>query len=264
MILCDLNPIRHIGKPWVTWSLAAACVILSVLYWAGAIPEHWVVLVRADPYTSAAVGHLFAHGGIMHLVGNLLPMLVFADNVEDAMGRWTFAAFVIGTGLIAAAGQLLLAPGTEALVGASGWVAAVMGSYLVLHPRAQVGLATKLGVLFVPAGFVVGMFVIQNIVAVLAGTRANVAWWAHICGFLAGIALTPILKHPDVPLFQPPRTIREIGPELGEIHRFLAGLDWRDGSFLNDRAGLASVLHRGFWWNAAAFVALMLLGGILL
>lgn len=263
MLLCDLNPVRRIVRPYVTWALAVACVLVTIAGRAGWAGDDWLVMRRDAPWAPALLGHLLNHDGGLHLAGNLLPLLVFGDNIEDAMGRARFLAFVVVTGVAASFAQFQLSPGTGALVGASGWISAVMGSYLLLHPRAQVGLVSKIGVVFVPAGVFVGIFVAENALAVGMGLRERVAWWAHLGGFAAGLLLTPLLKHPDVPMFQAPQRIGDIGRELGRFHRFLAGLDWRDGSLKPDEAGLAAVLHRGFWWNVATFFLMTMLAGLL-
>lgn len=186
----------------------------------GAIPGE--LLGRAAPGTSVPLGpgfvcvidpvadwstaftHMFLHGGWFHLVGNLWFLWVFGDNVEDAMGGVRFVVFYVLCGLAAFAVQALTGPGSAIpMVGASGAIGGVMGAYARLYPRAPVHL---LIVFFfwvdrtvVPAFVMLGYwFVIQVLggIPALASEAGGVAFWAHVGGFLAGIALVPVFVSP--------------------------------------------------------------------
>ncbi len=147
--------------------------------------------------------HMFLHGGWLHIIGNMLYLWVFGDNVEDRLGSPTYLLFYLLCGIAAAIGQGLVSPGP--MLGASGAIAGVLGAYLILFPRARVRTLIFLGifitVLQLPAVIVIGFFiVIQLIDAVgllrIAGHAASdqVAYFAHLFGFAAGLVLIFILR----------------------------------------------------------------------
>ena len=152
-----------------------------------------------------AVTHMFLHGGWFHLVGNLWFLWVFGDNVEDAMGGVRFAFFYVLCGLAAFLAQAATSPGSAIpMVGASGAIGGVMGAYARLYPRAPVHLLIIFFVIvdrtIVPAYLMLGYwFVIQVIggLPALASEGGGVAFWAHVGGFLAGIALVPVFAKRD-------------------------------------------------------------------
>lgn len=149
------------------------------------------------PYVTVLTA-MFVHGGWAHLLGNLLYLLVFGNNVEDRLGRLRFLAFYLVGGFVAAYGFALAdASSTTALVGASGAIAAVLGAYIVMFPRARVWSLVPF--LFfiplpIPAWLVLGSwFLIQYFFANGAGLAGGqVAYLAHVIGFLfgVGVALT--------------------------------------------------------------------------
>lgn len=149
---------------------------------------------------STLVTSQFLHGGFLHVLLNLWTLWIFGDNVEDRLGRLKYLAFYVACG--AAAGLLHVAANPDSLVptlGASGAISGVMGAYVVLYPRARV--VTLVPVLFYPLFFslpalvYVGLWFVLQLFSGLvdSGAEGGVAWWAHIGGFLAGIALLPLL-----------------------------------------------------------------------
>jgi membrane associated rhomboid family serine protease len=154
---------------------------------------------------------MFLHGGWLHLLGNMLFLLIFGNNVEDRMGRLPFLLFYLVCGYAAAYGYALLTgPSTTSLIGASGAIAGVLGAYLVTFPRAKVlSLLTFLFFLpvWLPAWVVLGSwFLLQY--AYFAGfgvaEGAGVAYGAHVVGFLVGALLTlPFVRRLRAPV--PPR-----------------------------------------------------------
>ena len=146
---------------------------------------------------------MFLHGGFAHLLGNMLYLWIFGDNVEDAIGSGPFLAFYLVCGVIAAIGQGLLAPAP--MVGASGAIAGVLGAYLVMFPTARVSTLVFLGLFItiteLPALIVIGLFVVVQIIEGVAELRIggvvaaeHVAYFAHVFGFLAGALLLPIFR----------------------------------------------------------------------
>jgi membrane associated rhomboid family serine protease len=156
---------------------------------------------------------MFSHGGIAHLLGNLLFLYLFGDNVEDAMGKIRFLLFYLTCGTAATLAQGFVAPDSNVpMVGASGAISGVIAGYLLLYPRANVRVfywfIFFVGTLFVPAWAVLGLWVAEQILALPNSMKAagGVAVVAHLGGFAAGILLTPLFKKPQVSLFQKPRT----------------------------------------------------------
>ncbi len=166
------------------------------------------------PFVSALTA-MFLHGGWLHLLGNMLFLYVFGNNVEDRLGRLRFLAFYLGCGYAATYGFSLLDPSsTSPLVGASGAIAGVLGAYLVLYPRAKVlSLLTFLFFLplRLPAWLVLGSwFVLQYLYfrgAGVAGT-SGVAYGAHVIGFVLGAALVWRLRGSARPRELSPRRRR--------------------------------------------------------
>ena len=157
---------------------------------------------------------MFVHGGWLHLLGNMLFLYVFGNNVEDRLGRLRFLGFYLLTGYAATYGFSLADSGSDVpLVGASGAIAGVLGAYLVLFPRARVwSLLTFFFFLPVklPAWLVLGSwFVLQYLYARGAGLAegSGVAYLAHVLGFLAGAALVWRLRGTAYP--------RELKPRYG-------------------------------------------------
>jgi membrane associated rhomboid family serine protease len=160
----------------------------------GIVPEHqpstWLT-----PFTA-----MFMHGGLLHLGGNMLFLWIFGNNVEDAMGKVRYLIFYIGGGLAATALQVLVGPNsTVPNLGASGAIAAVLGGYILLYPRARV--LTFVFVIFfftlieLPAFLVLGLWIAEQIAfgatGILhpVGSGGGVAYFAHIGGFAFGLLL---------------------------------------------------------------------------
>ncbi len=148
------------------------------------------------------ISSMFMHGGWFHLLGNMWFLWVFGDNVEDAMTRGGFVVFYLLCGLAAAGAQVMTDPDSAIpMVGASGAIGGVMGAYLRLHPRQRVDTLLILGfyvtTVSVPAFLMLGYwFVLQVLGGLpsLATAGGGVAFWAHIGGFLAGLALVGLFR----------------------------------------------------------------------
>lgn len=147
--------------------------------------------------------HMFLHGGWLHIIGNMLYLWVFGDNVEDRLGSPTYLLFYVLCGIVAAVGQGLVAPAP--MLGASGAIAGVLGGYLVLSPGARVRTLIFLGIFItvvqLPAVIVIGFFVVIQFIEGFASLRLeghaateHVAYFAHLFGFFAGIGLVLLLR----------------------------------------------------------------------
>jgi membrane associated rhomboid family serine protease len=162
--------------------------------------------VDQTPWWLTVFTSMFLHADILHIVGNMLFLWVFGNNIEDAAGRIKFIAFYLGAGIVAVYAQALLdTQSTQPTIGASGAVAGVLGGYALLHPRARV--LTLVFIIFfvtlveIPAMVMLGIwFVLQFLPAVgqlatpeLAGEGGGVAYLAHVGGFLFGLALIKLV-----------------------------------------------------------------------
>jgi membrane associated rhomboid family serine protease len=147
---------------------------------------------------------MFLHGGWMHFIGNMWTLYIFGDNVEDRLGSITYLLFYFTCGLAAGVAQFLVDPTSPVpTIGASGAIAGVTGAYFVFFPTARV--ITLIPVFFfpfiveLPAVVFLGFWFLSQIfngtlALVSADTYGGVAWWAHIGGFVAGMALGPFLQ----------------------------------------------------------------------
>ena len=220
--LKDYNPLTRIPFQYVTVCIIGTCV--AVFLWQvslaaggeaavlglGAIPAvvfggreltPELVLVPA-PLT--LVTSMFLHGGWMHLLGNMVFLWIFGDNIEDSMGHLRFLVFYLACGVVAALAHAgLNADSIVPMVGASGAISGVLGAYLVLHPRTQVLVLFMYMVTRLPAFVVLGLWIGFQVfnASMSGGTGGGTAWWAHIGGFIAGAALIVPFRHKTVPLF---------------------------------------------------------------
>lgn len=149
------------------------------------------------PRAQTLVTHQFIHSDWLHLLGNMLFLWVFGNNVEDRLGRLRFLPFYLVCGLLAAVGQVFVDPGSaSALIGASGAISGVLGAYFVLFPRARVLTLITIIPLRLPAWIVLGAYMAFQFLYVSgdSGAEGGVAYWAHIVGFIAGaILIRPFL-----------------------------------------------------------------------
>jgi membrane associated rhomboid family serine protease len=203
--------------PAVMYLVMAACGL--AFYYTASLPslsamERWITaysVIPAQftghaPRTPAAlpvrlVTSLFLHGGWAHLLGNMLFLWIFADNVEDAMGHGPFAAFYLISGIVANLVHILANPlSGEPTIGASGAIAGVLGAYLVLYPSARVQLLVWWLILvrfiWVPAVLFLPLWVLLQFFLGLESLNVpqagGVAWWAHVGGFVSGMAFARV------------------------------------------------------------------------
>lgn len=228
--LSDDNPLKVIPFPVVTVGLIIVnCVVFALSfadYDSQMVADFAVVPselfhagmswgsgygrnAAAMPETYTLLTYMFFHADIWHLAGNMVFLWVFGDNVEDAVGHVKFLFFYLACGIAAALLHAVIMAGTidagVPLIGASGAVGGVIAAYLMLHPRVRVWvLALKVIPLRLSAAFVLGAWVLTQIVMVLVPDVGPVAWWAHIGGMITGAVLIIFLRRPGVPLFDRP------------------------------------------------------------
>jgi membrane associated rhomboid family serine protease len=214
----DTVPSRNV--PVVTWSLIAVNVL--VFLYQLALPEqaqqqliliYGIVPARfTHPAWASSVGFppesvwpfitsQFLHGGFFHILANMWTLWIFGDNVEDRMGPPRFLVFYLVCGIASGALLWMSSPDSEVpTIGASGAIAGVLGAYLRLYPRARI--LTLIPILIIPfffelpAYFFLGFWFLSQLLngtfSVGGHAAAGVAWWAHVGGFLAGLAICPL------------------------------------------------------------------------
>ena len=174
------------------------------------VPGRFLELLHSGHVNAAVlaslVSSMFIHGGWLHLLGNMLFLYIFGDNVEDKFGHGRYMAFYLVSGLAAAGTQTFFNAGSDMpMVGASGAIAGVLGAYACMFPTARVTTLIPIFFFFqiveIPAFLFLGIwFAMQAISGLLSlgiGSDAGgVAWWAHIGGFAAGAILFPFLRKP--------------------------------------------------------------------
>lgn len=234
------NPTNY--RPYVTWGLMAvniAVYLLITLPLSGSTPDlssaaaqEFLRVFRAPPtdgWSLAVFEHgyqpgaasvvdlfsaMFMHSGLMHLAGNMLFLWIYGDNVEHRLGRPLFLAAYLGTGVVATLAFAAFAGDSLVpLVGASGAISGVLGCYFLMFPRNRV----KVFIAFFPfifttilvrAQIVLGIFlVIDNIFPALLSSGSNVAYGAHIGGFVAGLAVAALVDRTGLK-----ETLRKLGP----------------------------------------------------
>lgn len=230
--LSDDNALRHLHFQYVTVSLIVINVLVYVFFVSGvfgdaleataysfgvvpAVYNDYAILpdeYDVVPPWATLITYQFVHGGFLHLVGNMLFLWVFGDNVEDALGHFRFLVFYLLCGVAAAMVHDLVQPTSEVpLVGASGAVSGVIAAYLMLHPRVRVWVLVLWRLpLRLRAVWVLSFWVLLQF-AMLVGTdeEDNTAWWAHVGGLAAGAVLVLVMRRPGVVLFD-----RDLPPAL--------------------------------------------------
>ena len=212
--LKDLNPTRR--TPFITYALVAINVAVFLWEQSFSVAELQDIFLRLSVVPASVVQNPFAletfldmvrsmflHGGWAHLLGNMLYLWLFGDNIEDRLGVILYLAIYFVSGIAASIAQILIDPNSPIpLIGASGAIAGVLGGYLVLFPGVRVRGIVPLGRISRlaewPAWSVLGLwFVIQFLNGALSlgvevGVTGGIAFFAHIGGFIAGLILTLI------------------------------------------------------------------------
>jgi membrane associated rhomboid family serine protease len=225
--LHDTNPLKRIHYQYVTVALIVLNVAIYVIFisgWVYAPDEAEAVSFAVIPAKLMSTGmggeimlatgaymperftlvtYMFIHGNWIHLLGNMLFLWVFGDNIEDAMGHIRFIMFYLMCGIFAALFHTWMNPDSEIpLVGASGAVAGVIAAYLILHPKVKVWVLALWRIpIRITAAWAIGIWIAYQFVSLLFEGEENVAWWAHIGGLLAGATLILFMRRRGVVLF---------------------------------------------------------------
>lgn len=210
-------PSRHRPhRPWAAASLAVLAILAYIaMRWSGNDPAWHATLlewgtVSASPAEWRMLWHdgrmltlvtaLFIHASVWHLLGNVVFLLIFGVPGERALGAWRLLAlFFIGGALANLAASLLIGAPERIIVGASGGISALIGAYLVLFPRARLGIVVPLGLwlefIRAPAALLIGLWASLQLVFTFVGPSFGaVAWWAHLTGFAVGVLMALIFK----------------------------------------------------------------------
>ena len=168
----------------------------------GVVPRRVMSVLSISPTLSILpfFTFQFLHGGFMHILGNMWFLWLFGDNVEDRMGHFRFLLFYLASGFTAGIFQTIHAPMSSIpVIGASGAIAGVMGAYFLLYPFARIKVLFLLIIIpfvfYIPALILLPLWFltqVSNVFSPLA-MSSHVAWWAHVGGFLFGMATVPIL-----------------------------------------------------------------------
>jgi len=181
----------------------------AFLYRFGMVPASWGMnspsdVLRWPAFLTTLVTSQFLHGGLLHLGTNMLYLWIFGDNVEDRLGHGRFVVLYLGSGLLAGLTQYVVQPQSSVpMIGASGAIAGVLGAYFLSFPFARV--VTLIPLFFVwqfvelPAFVFLGFwFVLQWLQGITTigqmAQMGGVAWWAHVGGFVSGVALAGALR----------------------------------------------------------------------
>jgi membrane associated rhomboid family serine protease len=216
--LRDENPTRRF--PFVNYGLIALNVL--VFFWQvslgpyGEIALYRMAFIPLNMTSSPDLGDvraiftsMFMHAGLAHLLGNMLYLWIFGDNVEDALGHARYLFFYLAGGIAASLTHVFLYPTSQVpTVGASGAIAATLGAYLILYPHRRVVTLIPFGffiqVARVPAAFVLGMWFLlqlfEGTVSLGMAELGGVAFWAHIGGFVFGALVGPRLRLRERPV----------------------------------------------------------------
>jgi len=213
--LHDNTPLKVIRFQFVTLAIIVGNVVIFLMTGAfqsdlflanvatsfGVVPSDITLGVpqSAIPEPLTFVTYMFLHAGWIHLISNMLFLWVFADNVEDAFGYFAFTLFYLLCGIAGAFAHVMMTPDSPApLIGASGAVSGIIGAYVLLYPKARIWILLFYRIpLRISAIWVLGGWFLLQVFSVLtAGTDSDVqvAWWAHIGGFIAGLVITLVLR----------------------------------------------------------------------
>jgi membrane associated rhomboid family serine protease len=206
----DDNSTRR-SLPIVTYGLIALNVIFFFIEMSGGEPfiKQWSVVPKrlvANPAGDfvTVFTSMFMHGGWMHLIGNMLYLWIFGDNVEDRFGKVKFLLFYLLCGIGATIAQVAINPNSGIPnLGASGAISGILAAYILINPKGRVNVLMGRGVVAMPAIFVIGLWVVLQFVNGIgsiteSAETGGVAYMAHIGGFVVGLILTFLFRGKDV------------------------------------------------------------------
>jgi len=181
-------PVGQLDQLIATWGMTSSRILPALANPVQAPIAVWETLITSQ----------FLHAGWAHILGNMLFLWVFGDNIEDVLGHIAYLVFYLLSGIAAGIAQaVVLGASSIPSIGASGAIAGVLGAYLLLYPWTRISILIPLFIIFwtfdIPAVFVIGWWFIQQFlygIAALTETAASgIAFWAHVGGFVTGMTL---------------------------------------------------------------------------
>lgn len=215
MVFVNLPSRRRPHRAWA--ALLLAILAIAVFAWLElasdsdrtAAVQRWGTVTASSAQWRALwsdgriltlVSALFIHANVLHMLGNGLFLLIFGVPAERQIGAWRLLAlFLVGGALANLAASLLMGAPQRTIVGASGGISALIGAYLVLFPRARLGIVVPLGLWLefvrAPAALLIGLWAALQLVLTFVGASFGaVAWWAHLTGFVVGVLMAAVFK----------------------------------------------------------------------
>ena len=218
--ISDINKTKN--KPILSWMVIVCCILIfiyqqnldyhskqttiltfgmipSVIFNIKQLSDELVII----PSYMTLVSSMFLHGGWMHLIGNMAYLYIFGDNIEDKLGKIKFIIFYVSCGIFAALSQALVDINSETpMIGASGAISGVLGAYLVLFPKKDIKVflwfLIFIKIFRIPAMYVIGCWIFIQFFSLNNSEESNIAYVAHIGGFIAGIILIFILREKQI------------------------------------------------------------------
>jgi membrane associated rhomboid family serine protease len=217
--LYDHNPFRLPVPPWVTFALIAVNVAIflvelsvsdatngAIMVSFGAIPSE---IARTAPHIgviaadTSLVTCMFLHEGWGHLLGNMIFLFVFGDDIEEALGHWRFLAFYLLCGVAGSLAYVAVNAHSDVpLIGASGAIAGILGAYMLIRPCAKVAVLFVYLPIRLPAWMVIGAWAGLQVVHLAGKDSDGVAYMAHVGGLAAGVVLFLALRPRHVRLLE--------------------------------------------------------------
>jgi membrane associated rhomboid family serine protease len=219
MPLYDHNPFRLPVPPFATFGLIAVNVAVyliqisvgdganeAIIGTFGATPSQ---IARTAPHVgwfvadSTLLTCMFLHEGWDHILGNMIFLFVFGDDIEEALGRWRFLAFYLLSGVAGSLAYVAANAHSDVpLIGASGAIAGILGAYMLIRPCAKVAVFVMFLVTRIPAWMVIGLWAFLQVVHLAGKDNDGVAYMAHVGGLVAGVLLFLALRPSHVRLFE--------------------------------------------------------------
>jgi len=219
MPLWDDNPFTKPVKPWVTWGIIALNIVVfmvqigsgtdgeeAIIRAYALIPAtlaHQHTLVGIIPADLPLITYMFLHADIFHLLGNMIFLFVFGDDIEEAMGALRFIVFYFLCGIVGALAFTLSDPQSSVpLIGASAAISGTIAAYLMLRPCAKIRVLLSYFVVKLSAYWVIGGWAVLQLFQLASQSDDGVAYWGHIGGLIAGAILFPPMRRHGVELFE--------------------------------------------------------------
>ena len=214
--ISDINATKN--KPIICWIILISCILIfiyqknlgyhfeqstilsfgmipSVLFNIKQLPNDMAII----PSSMTLISSMFLHGGWMHLIGNMTYLYIFGDNIEDKLGKFKFLIFYISCGIFAGLCQALIDVNSEIpMIGASGAISGILGAYLILFQKKEIKVFFLLFIFIkifrIPALYVIGGWIFIQFFSLNSSEESNIAYLAHIGGFISGIILIFIFR----------------------------------------------------------------------